>query len=290
MLKSNLLLRKIIFPVAGLGTRFLPATKASPKEMLTIVDKPLIQYGVEEALTAQLDHILMVTGSNKRAVEDHFDASTHLEQALLAAGKKELFKKTNDVSNMADVAYIRQKQALGLGHAVLRARDWIGNESFAVALADELLLSTPSALAQLRQVYDATGCSVIALGRVPKEDTHKYGIVDAVEEDGLLRLRGMVEKPKYEDAPSNLAIIGRYIFTPRLFALLADTKAGKQGEIQLTDAMQRLAVEEPMYGVVIDCDRFDAGNPLGFLQANIALGLRHPDYAVALRKFLKTQI
>jgi len=281
-------LRKIVFPAAGMGTRFLPATKATPKEMLTIVDKPLIQYGVEEALSAGLDEIVMVTGRGKRAIEDHFDISAELEANLHAAGKSDLYQTISRVARMADVAYIRQKQPLGLGHAVLCAAPWVGDECFGVSLADELILSeNKSAMQQLRQVHEQTGASVIGLAYVPKDEVHRYGIVEAHQEGDLLRLDSMVEKPSADDAPSNMAMIGRYIFTPRLFDLLRDTQAGLAGEIQLTDAMRQLAKEEPVYGVLLEGERFDAGNPYGFLLANAKLGLQHPEYGASLRKDLK---
>jgi len=279
-------LRKIVFPTAGLGTRFLPATKASPKEMLTIVDKPLIQYGVEEALAAGMDEIIMVTGRGKRAIEDHFDISAELEANLKAAGKEALYQEVSRVARMAEVIYVRQKQALGLGHAVACAAHWVGDEPFGVALADELIIAEKPAMQQLREVYEKTGCSVIGLMRVPMELVSRYGVVAAVEEDGLLRLTDMVEKPQPADAPSDLAIIGRYIFTPRLFELLAETKPGKGGEIQLTDAVARLAQEEPVYGVLIEGNRFDAGNPMGFLMANAELGASHPKFGGEFSSFL----
>lgn len=281
-------LRKIVFPTAGLGTRFLPATKASPKEMLTIVDKPLIQYGVEEALAAGLDEIIMVTGRGKRAIEDHFDISAELEANLKAAGKEALYQEVSRVSRMAEVIYVRQKQALGLGHAVACAAHWVGDEAFGVALADELIIAEIPVMQQLREVYERTGCSVIGLMRVPMELVSRYGVVEAVEENGLLRLTDMVEKPLPADAPSDLAIIGRYIFTPRLFDLLEETKPGKGGEIQLTDAVARLAQEEPVYGVLIEGNRFDAGNPMGFLMANAELGARHPQFGGEFSNFLRT--
>lgn len=281
------LLRKIVFPAAGHGTRFLPATKATPKEMLTIVDKPLIQYGVEEALAASMDDVIIVTGRGKRAIEDHFDVSAELEANLRDAGKDALLEKVSFVSRMANVAYVRQKRALGLGHAVLCAAPWVGNECFGVSLADELIVSDVPAMQQLRAVFEQTGASVIGLARVPMDQISRYGVVATEEENGLLRLVDMVEKPQPEKAPSDLAMIGRYIFTPRLFELLEDTKAGAGGEIQLTDAMARLAKEEPMYGVIIEGERFDAGNPGGFLKANVSLGLQHIEYGPALRDTLK---
>jgi len=280
-------LRKVVFPAAGLGTRFLPATKATPKEMLTIVDKPLIQYGVEEALAAGMGDVVMVTGRGKRAIEDHFDISAELESNLREAGKDTIYEKVSTVSRMANVAYIRQKQALGLGHAVLCAAPWVGDACFGVSLADELIIGKTPAMQQFRQVHEQTGASVIGLARVPRDHVHKYGIVQSRNEDGLMRLETMVEKPKAEDAPSDLAIIGRYIFTPRLFDKLAETGSGVGGEIQLTDAMAALAKEEPVYGVLIEGERFDAGNPLGFLLANTRLGLNHEEYGAPLRAMLQ---
>jgi len=281
-------LRKIIFPTAGLGTRFLPATKASPKEMLTIVDKPLIQYSVEEALASGMDEIIMVTGRGKRAIEDHFDISAELEANLKSAGKDEIYREISHISRMAEVAYVRQKQALGLGHAVACATHWVGNEPFGVALADELIIAETPAMRQLRQVYEQTGRSVVGLMRVPARMVSRYGIVEASQEkNGLFRLRNMVEKPPVEEAPSDLAIIGRYIFTPRLLELLADAAPGKLGEIQLTDAIARLAKEEPVYGVIIEGKRFDAGDPPGFLMANVELGRRHHKYGEAFTDFLR---
>jgi len=281
-------LRKIIFPAAGMGTRFLPATKASPKEMLTIVDKPLIQYGVEEALAADMEQIIMITGRGKRAIEDHFDISAELEASLKKAGKEELYKKVSYVARMAEVIYVRQKQALGLGHAVLCARHWVFDEPFGVSLADELIVGDVPAMQQLRAVYNQTKCSVVGLIQVPADQVSKYGIVAyQAEENGLLRLTDMVEKPNQDDAPSRLAIIGRYVFTPRLMQLLRDVKPGKGGEIQLTDAISALAKEEPVYGVLLEGQRFDAGNPEGFLRANAILGLQHETFGEPLRQELR---
>ncbi|MDQ6975808.1 MAG: UTP--glucose-1-phosphate uridylyltransferase GalU [Mariprofundaceae bacterium] len=279
-------LRKVVFPAAGMGTRFLPATKAIPKEMLTIVDKPLIQYGVEESLASSMDEILIITGRGKNTIEDHFDISAELERNLLAVGKEKMFKKISRISRMANIAYVRQKQALGLGHAVLCAAPWIGDEPFGVQLADELILGKEPAMQQLRTVHEATGASVIGLVEVASSDVHKYGIVKAKQEGDLLRLDSMIEKPSADYAPSNLAIVGRYIFTPTLFEKLKDTKPSINGEIQLTDAMNQLAHEEAVYGVVLTGQRFDAGNPEGFLAANAILGLQHPDYAPALTLLL----
>jgi UTP--glucose-1-phosphate uridylyltransferase len=281
-------LHKIVFPAAGMGTRFLPATKATPKEMLTIVDKPLIQYGVEEALAAGLDEVVMVTGRGKRSIEDHFDVSDELERTLRDKGKTDLYERMSEISHMAEIAYVRQRQPLGLGHAVACAEHWVSDESFGVSLADELIVSKVPAMRQLRRVYERTGCSVIGLARVPHEHTRRYGMVAAEPEGDLLRLTGMVEKPEPEAAPSDLAMIGRYIFTPHLFDYLRGTDAGAGGEIQLTDAMAELARHEPVYGVVIEGERFDAGQPLGFLLANLNLGLRHADYGEPLRRALSS--
>ena len=281
-------LKKIIFPAAGLGTRFLPATKASPKEMLTIVDKPLIQYAVEESLAAGMDEIIMITGRGKRAIEDHFDISAELEANLKAAGKKSLYKEVSRVARMAEVIYVRQKQALGLGHAVLCADHWIVDEPFGVSLADELIISDKPAMQQLREVHEQTGCSVIGLMQVAGYKVSNYGIVDYISEDnGLLRLTDMVEKPTPEQAPSHLAITGRYIFTPGLMQCLRNVEPGLGGEIQLTDGIAALAKQEPVYGVLLDGQRFDAGNPEGFLLANTILGLQHENYGDNLRRALK---
>ncbi len=281
-------LRKVVFPTAGMGTRFLPATKASPKEMLTIVDKPLIQYGVEEALATGLDQVVMVTGRGKRAIEDHFDVSAELESNLRLAGKEALYKEVSRIAHMADVAYIRQKQALGLGHAVHCARHWVGKEHFAVSLADELIIAGKPALQQLRDIHEQTGASIIGLARIPKHLSHHYGMVEASDENGLLRINGMVEKPDPAEAPSDLAIVGRYILSPRLFSHLKHAASGIQGEIQLTDAIHKLAKEEPVYGVIIEGNRFDAGNPLGFLRANAALGVQNPLYGSEFKTFLRS--
>lgn len=274
-----------------MGTRFLPATKASPKEMLTIVDKPLIQYGVEEALAAGMEQIIMITGRGKRAIEDHFDISAELEANLKSAGKEKLYNKVSYVARMAEVIYVRQKQAMGLGHAVLCARHWIADEAFGVSLADELIIHKKPAMQQLREVYEQTGCSVVGLMQVPEDQVSKYGIVDFQAEDsGLLRLRDMVEKPSADEAPSHMAVVGRYIFTPRLMTLLHEVTPGRGGEIQLTDAIAVLAKEEPVYGAVLEGQRFDAGNPEGFLLANAVLGLQHEQYGQALRHILKEQL
>jgi len=284
-------LKKIILPAAGLGTRFLPATKASPKEMLTIVDKPLIQYAVEEAVAAGMNEVVMITGRGKRAIEDHFDISAELEASLKKGGKTALLEEISRIANMAEVIYVRQRQALGLGHAVLCADHWVAGEPFGVSLADELIISDKPPMQQLREVHDQTGYSVIGLMQVSGEQVSNYGIVDYTsEEGGLLRLTDMIEKPTVEQAPSHLAMTGRYIFTPALMQCLRDVKPGKGGEIQLTDAIATLTKQEPVYGVLLDGQRFDAGNPEGFLLANAILGLQHEHYGENLRRALKTHL
>ncbi len=277
---------KVVFPAAGLGTRFLPATKATPKEMLPVVDRPLIQYAVEEALASGMSDIIMVTGRGKRAIEDHFDISAELESSLHQAGKDDLYQEVSRISRMAKVAYVRQKQALGLGHAVCCAQPWIGDEFFAVSLADELMVSDVPVMQQLNIVHQATGCSVIGLSEVPADEVDRYGIVQGEMQGDYFRLTDMVEKPEIGSAPSNLAMIGRYIFSPRLLTLLAKQQPSTGNEIQLTDAIALLAQEEPVYGVVIEGQRFDTGNPLGFLIANMSLGLQHPKYGDAFRQAL----
>ncbi len=280
--------RKVVLPAAGLGTRFLPATKAAPKEMLPIVDRPVIQYVVEEAIASGLADFVIVTGRGKRAIEDHFDASAELEAALRAAGKEKLLEEVQRVSELGRFAYVRQKRPRGLGDAVLCAADWVGEEPFAVMLADELILHEPPALAQLLHVHEITGgASVIGLARVPKEEIGRYGVAAVKQENGLLRITGLVEKPAPGEAPSDLAVIGRYVLAPRVFALLAKTPPGRAGEVQLTDALDQLAREEPVYGVLVEGERFDVGTPEGFLAANLALGLRDPRYGKQLAAFAR---
>jgi len=276
--------RKLVLPAAGLGTRFLPATKASPKEMLPIVDRPVIQYAVEEGVAAGFSDFIVITGRHKRAIEDHFDSAAELEQALRAAGKQALYEEVQRTLNFGEFAFVRQKRPLGLGHAVLCAADWVGDEPFAVSLADELILNDPPALAQLLAVHEATkGAPVIGLVEVPEEEVSRYGIAKVREENGHWRIERLVEKPSPEEAPSNLAIVGRYLLVPRIFELLAQTAPGRGGEIQLTDALDRLAQEMPVYGVRIEGERFDVGTPEGFLMANLTLGLRDPRYRETLR-------
>jgi UTP--glucose-1-phosphate uridylyltransferase len=286
--------RKAVFPAAGLGTRFLPATKAQPKEMLPLVDKPLIQYGVEEAMHSGISNIIIVTGRGKTAIEDHFDVSFELENLLETRNKKELLAQVRSVSDMINVAYVRQKEALGLGHAVLRARELVGPEPFAVVLSDDVIDAEIPCLRQLLDIYDFYGASVLALMEVPPENISAYGVVDAdpVEHNGarnrLYRVRNMVEKPRREDAPSNLAIIGRYILTPEIFQSIEAIEPGAGGEIQLTDALKHFLRNRPIYGYLFEGRRYDAGDKLGFLEATVEFALRRYDLGGPFREYLKT--
>lgn len=286
--------RKAVFPAAGLGTRFLPATKASPKEMLPLVDKPIIQYGVEEALHSGIQNMIIVTGRGKSAIEDHFDVSFELEHVLEAKGKKEILSAVRAISDMIDVAYVRQKEALGLGHAVLRAKELVGNEPFAVVLADDVIDSEVPCIRQLLDVYEFYGASVVALMEVPRDQISNYGVVDAEPvphngtKDRLYRIRNLVEKPKAEDAPSNLAIIGRYILTPEIFTSLEEIGPGAIGEIQLTDGLRHLLRSRPIYGFRFDGQRYDAGDKLGFLKATVEFALKRSDLGGPFRAYLKS--
>ncbi len=286
--------RKAVFPAAGLGTRFLPATKAMPKEMLPLVDKPLIQYGVEEAINSGISNIIIVTGRGKSAIEDHFDVSFELEHNLETRKKKDLLKIVRDVSDMIDVSYVRQKEALGLGHAVARAKDIVGSEPFAVVLSDDVIDSEVPCLRQLLDVYEFYGASVVALMEVPGDAISAYGVVDAEPishnggRDRLFRVRNMVEKPKPADAPSNLAIIGRYVLTPEIFHAIESTPAGSGGEIQLTDALKYLLRSRPVYGYKFEGTRYDAGDKLGFLMATVEYALKRQDLGKDFRAYLKT--
>jgi UTP--glucose-1-phosphate uridylyltransferase len=288
----NMRVRKAVFPAAGLGTRFLPATKAQPKEMLPLVDKPIIQYGVEEALAAGCDQIIIVTGRGKTAIEDHFDQSYELESLLEAKGKTDLLKIVREISDMIHLAYVRQKEALGLGHAVLMARELVGNEPFAVLLADDVVDARVPCLKQMMEVFDETQCSVIATEKIEGKAISSYGVLDIkpVESrfgDRVFEIQNMVEKPKAEDAPSNLAIIGRYILTPAVFDALAQTQAGTGGELQLTDGMRALLKQEKMYAYVFEGRRHDTGDKLGFLKATVEFALKRPDLGVDFREYLK---
>lgn len=283
-------IRKAVFPAAGLGTRFLPATKVIPKEMLALVDKPLIQYGVEEALAAGVEEIIFVTARGKSVLEDHFDMTYELEKTLEERGKTELLAAAREVSGMTNVLSVRQKQALGLGHAVLTARPLVGDEPFAVILCDDIIASDVPCLKQMIDVYERyEGAPVVALMEIDDEAISRFGVIAGEEvEPGVYRLREMVEKPKPEDAPSNLAIIGRYLLTPDLFPLIAATEPGVGGEIQITDALRSLAAKRPFYGYRFSGRRYDAGDKMGFLEATVELALARPDLGPAFRAYLKT--
>jgi UTP--glucose-1-phosphate uridylyltransferase len=286
--------RKAVFPAAGLGTRFLPATKAQPKEMLPLVDKPLIQYGVEEAIHSGVQNIIIVTGRGKTAIEDHFDVSFELEHLLETRNKKDLLATVRAVSDMINVAYVRQKEALGLGHAVLRARELVGNEPFAVILSDDVIDAEVPALRQLLDVYEFYSAPVLALMEVPKEQISAYGVVDAEPvghnggRDRLYRIRNLVEKPKAQDAPSNLAIIGRYVLTPEVFQSIETIEPGSGGELQLTDGLKHLLRSRPIYGYRFEGTRYDAGDKLGFLKATVEFALKRYDLGDEFRSYLKS--
>ncbi len=280
--------RKAVLPVAGFGTRFLPATKSSSKEMLPLVDKPLIHYAVEDAINAGINQIIFITGRGKRAIEDYFDISFELEYHLKMQGKDELLKQMREISEMADFVYVRQKEPKGLGHAVLRAKDVVGDEPFAVILADDVIENSKSGTKQLLDVFERYHCSVIGLEQVNPDEVSSYGIVSGVEiEKGVYKLDNFVEKPKKEEAPSNLAIIGRYIFTPSIFRELEKTQAGAKGEIQLTDAIASLSKKEVIYGKLLDGKRFDCGNKLGFLKATVEFALHDKNLKSDFEKYLK---
>jgi UTP--glucose-1-phosphate uridylyltransferase len=282
--------RKAVFPAAGLGTRFLPATKAQPKEMLPLVDKPIIQYGVEEALGAGCDQIIIVTGRGKSSMEDHFDISYELERTLEDRKKNDLLTLVRSISGMTNLSYVRQKEALGLGHAVFTARELVGNEPFAVLLPDDVIDAEVPCLKQMIDVFNEKQCSIIATQIVEGEAISAYGVLDATPVPGnprLYEIKNLVEKPKLKDAPSNLAIIGRYILTPTIFEILAETKAGVGGELQLTDALHALLKKEKMYGYVFEGKRHDAGDKLGFLKATVEFGLKHKELGGPLREYLK---
>jgi UTP--glucose-1-phosphate uridylyltransferase len=282
---------KAVFPVAGLGTRFLPATKASPKEMLPIVDKPLIQYAVEEAAAAGITEMIFVTGRNKRAIEDHFDKAYELETELERKGKNELLEMVRSVlPEGVRCIYIRQAEPLGLGHAVLCAQPVVGDSPFAVVLADDLIDSNPPAMVRMAQAFEREGASLLGVEEVPRDQTQSYGIVTVDRADGdLARIHSIVEKPKPADAPSNLAVIGRYVLTPRIFDLLGKVTPGAGGEIQLTDAISALLAHERVLAVRLPGKRFDCGSKLGYLQATVELGLRHPEVGKDFARFLKSR-
>lgn len=287
-------IRKAVLPVAGLGTRFLPATKAQPKEMLPIVDKPLVQYAAEEVAASGIPTVIFVTGRGKNAIENHFDISIELEHELAGRGKEELRQQVQSISGLLDVVYVRQKRPLGLGHAILMARDLVGEEPFAVLLSDDVIDSEVPCLKQMIKVYEEYGSSVVAIQKVERKAVSSYGIIrgqlvhDDKRDGRLYRIADMVEKPRPEEAPSNLAIIGRYVLTPTIFEELKATHAGSGGEIQLTDALRLLLAREPIYGYVFEGKRHDAGDKLGFLQATVEMALKRKDLGQPFRRYLKS--
>jgi len=286
--------RKAVFPAAGLGTRFLPATKAQPKEMLPLVDKPIIQYGVEEAVASGAGNIILVTGRGKNAIEDHFDVSVELESFLEARGKRDQLSEIRKISSMINVSYVRQGEPLGLGHAVLVTRELVGNEPFAVILADDVIDADPPATRQLIDVFDQLDGPVLAVERVPRDQISSYGVI-AIEPNGSLgkgihQVRDLVEKPPRDEAPSDLAIIGRYVLTPDLFPCLAATKSDRTGEIQLTNGLRELLRSRPIYACEVKGVRHDTGNKLGFLKAVVYFALRRPDLAGPFSEYLRREV
>lgn len=284
--------RKAIIPAAGLGTRFLPATKAQPKEMLPIVDKPTIQYIIEEAIASGIEEILIITGRNKKCIEDHFDKSIELEMELEKSGKSELLELVRDISDMVDIHYIRQKEPKGLGHAIQCARAFVGNEPFAVLLGDDVVDSPEKpCLKQLIDCFDEYKTSILGVQTVPEKDVSKYGIVNGIHiEDKVYKVKDLVEKPSVEEAPSNVAILGRYIITPAIFDILEKTEAGKGGEIQLTDALRTLISNEAMYAYNFDGRRYDVGDKLGFLQATVEYALKRENLREGFIEYLNSKV
>jgi len=285
-------IHRAVFPAAGLGTRFLPATKAQPKEMIVLVDKPIIQYSVEEAVAAGLENLVIITGRGKYAIEDHFDVSFELERILEDRGRSDLLSVVRAVSDMVQIAYVRQKEALGLGHAILVARDLVQGEPFAVLLGDDIIDADEPCIGQMISVHERHHGSVVAIMEVPHEDVCRYGIVDGIPlagEDGrVFRVRDMVEKPRVEDSPSNLAIIGRYILTPAIFDVLEKTERGAGGEIQLTDGLRNLLEREPVFAYKFRGKRYDAGEKLGFLKTTVEFALKNEELGPAFRSYLKS--
>ncbi len=278
--------RKAIFPVAGLGTRFLPATKSSPKEMLPLIDKPLVQYVVEEAVASGIEQIIFVTGRTKRSIEDHFDSSPELELHLEEKGKGETLQEVREIADLVEIFYVRQKKALGLGHAILCARDFIGNEPFAVLLGDDIIDGESPCLSQLLDLHTQTGASVLALEEVPHDQISSYGCVEVKNGSMPLQVTDMIEKPSPDEAPSDLAIIGRYVLTPTIFPILEALPPGRGGEIQLTDALRVLKEREPIYGCCFTGTRHDCGDKLGFLKATIDLAMKREEFRPALTTYL----
>lgn len=281
-------IKKAVFPAAGFGTRFLPATKAIPKEMLPLVDKPLIQYSIEEAKNSGLEEIIIITGMGKTAIEDHFDTSFELESLLREKGKTDVLKMIEDVSNIIHFSYTRQKKPLGLGHAVLCAKNLIGREPFAVFLSDDVIDSRTPVMKQMLDVFDKYPATILAVQRVPEKDVHKYGIIKAEKvTDRIYRVFDMIEKPSPKDAPSNLAIIGRYILAPEIFEALENTLHGAGGEIQLTDGLREIVKGQDVYALLFEGTRYDAGDKLGFLTANVSYALKRDDIKDEFKRFLK---
>jgi UTP--glucose-1-phosphate uridylyltransferase len=283
--------RKAVFPAAGWGTRFLPATKAQPKEMLPLVDKPVIQYGVEEAVAAGIEQVIIVTSSQKRPIEDHFDHSYELEHLLESKGDIEMLRRVRQIGDMAQISYVRQKEQLGLGHAVLMAKELVGHEPFAVILSDDVVVGDRPCIGQLIEAYRQTHGSVVAVMEVPHDEVGRYGVIDPEPEpvggdDRLYRVRGLVEKPAPENAPSNLAIIGRYVLTPKIFQVLEQTPRGTGGEIQLTDAINALMSEQDVYAYAFEGQRYDAGTTMGWLKAGVEIALERPDIGAEFRRYL----
>ncbi|MBD3414464.1 MAG: UTP--glucose-1-phosphate uridylyltransferase GalU [Candidatus Aminicenantes bacterium] len=280
--------RKAVIPAAGFGTRFLPATKAQPKEMLAVIDKPLIQYSVEEAVESGIEHICVITSRGKSAMEDHFDQSPELESFLKQKGKTDYLKQVQKISRLAKFCYIRQKQALGLGHAILMAEEFIGNEPFAVLLPDDIFDCPVPAVKQLKDVFAEYGSSVVILKRISQEETKKYGVIKPEQvKPRIFKLKDMIEKPGPEKAFSDLGIIGRYVFNPDIFEAIKKTKPDHRGEIQITDAIKRLLDKEPVYGYLFEGQRYDAGDKAGFIKATLKLALKRPEFAEIVRKSIQ---
>jgi len=284
-------IRKAVIPAAGLGTRFLPATKAQPKEMLPLVDKPAIQYIVEEAKESGIESLLIITGRGKRAIEDHFDHAPELEFFLRQKGQEDLAEEVRKISELLSIHYVRQKEPKGLGHAVLCAREFVGKEYFAVLLGDDVFFSETPALRQLIHLHEEMKGSVIGVVEVGKDEVSRYGIIEGVSlRPGLFKVRSLIEKPSPEEAPSNLAIVGRYVLSPLVFEILKDTKPGKGGEIQLTDALNVLCQNEPIYAVILKGKRFDVGEKLGYMIAQVELALNHPEIREPFLQYLKERL
>ncbi|MCL5061589.1 MAG: UTP--glucose-1-phosphate uridylyltransferase GalU [Nitrospiraceae bacterium] len=282
-------IKKAILPAAGLGTRFLPATKASPKEMLPIVDKPLIQYAVEESISCGIEDFIIITGKYKRAIEDHFDTAYRLEEKLRTSGKEKILKELNKLNHI-NLAYIRQRVPMGLGHAILCAKPFVKNEPFVVILSDDVIDPEYPLLQEMIKIYEKKKCPVIALEEVPRSEVNRYGIIDGRQEGNMYRINNLVEKPKPEKSPSNLAIIGRYILTPEIFNILEKQKPGAGGEIQLTDALKSLVKKTPIYGYLIKGKRYDAGDKLGYLKATVDFALKNRELSGDFKKYLIEKI